>query len=113
MNPQEPQQQNPQAPVEPQYTQPVVAEAPRKNHKKLALWLMIGPSALFVVTIVLYALSNFIFSASQPVDGELYGDTPILKTILNILFFLSGIVTIITWLPGLIIGIILLAKQSK
>jgi len=125
MNPQEPQQQNYQPPTEPQQqnqqppadSQLTPAAAPQiqapKSHKKLALWLIIGPSALFILTIVLFALSNFLFSASQPADGELFGETSPVKTIFNIVFFLGMAVSFITWLPGLVIGIVLLAKQPK
>lgn len=121
MNPQEPQQQNyqppvapqpPVTPIAPQPPQPAVAEPPQKSHKKLALWLIIGPSALFILAILLSILSGFIFNGSAS-DGDLFGDTSPLKSIVNIFFFLSMLISIITWLPGLIIGIVLLAKQSK
>lgn len=127
MNPQGPEQQNyqpptapqppvapvaPQPPVAPQSPAPSVVEAPRKSHKKLALWLIIGPSALFIVAIGLSILSNLIFNSTSA-DGELFGDASPLKSIFNIFFFLSMLVSFITWLPGLIIGIVLLAKQSK
>jgi hypothetical protein len=121
MNPQEPEQQNnqpsvdpqpPVTPITPQLQQPVVTEAPRKSHKKLALWLIIGPTALFILAIVLSILSGLIFNGSSS-DGGLFGDTSPLRTIINLFFFLSMLISIITWLPGLIIGIVLLAKQSK
>lgn len=126
MNPQAPEQQNyqppatppvppatSQPPVVPQAPTPTIVEAPKKSHKKLALLLIIGPTALFILAMVLYAISNFAFSSSQPTDGDLYGDVSPIKTILNIFLFLSSAVSILTWLPGLIIGIVLLAKQSK
>lgn len=119
MNPQGPEQQNyqpptvPQAPIAPQPPVPSVVEAPRKSHKKLALWLIIGPSALFIVAIGLSILSGFLFNNSQPTDSELFTPASPVQTILNIVIFLSMAVSIITWLPGLIIGIVLLAKQSK
>jgi hypothetical protein len=112
MNPQEPQQQSTQPPNEPQYAKTVVAEPLKKNHKKMALTLIIGPTALFIAAIVISALSNLLFSA-QINEGELFGQVPVGKTILNIITFLFGAVAVLTWLPGLIIGIVLLAKQSK
>jgi hypothetical protein len=113
MNPQEPQEeQHPLQPIDPPYVEPVVAESPKKSKKRLALILIIGPTVLFVAAIIISALSNLFFSA-QISESELFGQVPIGKTILNIFSFLFGAIAILTWLPGLIIGIILLTKQSK
>lgn len=134
MNPQGPEQQSYQPPTPPEQPtvtppqppvppapagQPVapqapqVVEAPGKSHKKLALWLIIGPSALFVVAIGLSLLSALFFNNAQPTDGEMFAPVSPVQTIFNLFFFLSMLVSIVTWLPGLIIGIVLLAKQSK
>ena len=112
MNPQEPQQQNYQPPTGPQYVSPTTPVAPKKSRKKLALLLIIGPTALLILAIIITAFSNLLFN-TQVNEGELFEQVPVGKTILNIFTFLFGAVAILTWLPGLIIGIILLAKQSK
>lgn len=115
MNP----QQNEQQPnvEQPQFTQPTpvqpqAAPIQTKSHKKLALLLLIGPSALLVIGIILYTISNFIFSAvgPQPTADNLFPDNPA-RTIINTLLFLVSTVSILTWLPGIIIGIILLNKK--
>ena len=78
---------------------------------KLALWLMIGPTALLVVSFLLFAIVNFVASTATPAPGELFAEQSAISPIVNVLLFLIGIVTIVTWLPGLIIGIVLLATK--
>lgn len=113
MNPQEPQkQQHPPQPIDPPYVQPLVAESPKKSKKRLALILIIGPTALFIVAIILGVLSNLLFNA-QMSEGDLFGQTPVGKTIFNLFTFIFSGIAVLAWLPGLIIGIILLVKQSK
>ena len=82
---------------------------------KLALWLMIGPAALLIVSFIGYAIINWIFmSAPAATDstGLFTAESPA-KVIFNIIFFLTSVVGIITGLPGLIIGIVLLATPKK
>jgi Na+/proline symporter len=112
MNPQEPQEPNAQQPLEPSYVQPLVAESPQKSKKRLALILIIGPTSLFILAIVVSIVSNLLFN-TQMSEGELFNQVPVGKTVFNIIIFLLSAVAFLTWLPGLIIGIILLAKQSK
>ena len=78
--------------------------SPSKNNsrQKVALWLLIGPSALFVGVIILYAVTNLIFP-----------EVAIIKTFTNIAAFLAGLISFLTWLPGMIIGIVLLATKGK
>ncbi len=72
------------------------------RRKKIALWLLIGPSALFVGTLILYPVTNVLFPASS-----------VIKATINIILYLAGVVTILTWLPGIIIGTILLATKKS
>ena len=85
---------------------------------KGALWLLIAPTALFIVTLMLFAIINLIFSYVTPEinsginnGGELSGGT-IAVSIVNIILFLMGVVSVITWLPGIIVGIVLLATKK-
>lgn len=88
---------------------PVVA---KKRRTGLAILLLIGPSALIILAIIIAAVSNFVFSATAPTTGDaLYPDDNPVRTIVNVIVFLMGAVTVITWLPGIIIGIILLNKK--
>jgi small-conductance mechanosensitive channel len=107
-----------QQPEVPAY-QPPVASSPTaqpatKNTRKIvALWLLIGPTALIVGSIILYAVANLIMSSIAPATGEELGGQSVVRTIVNILLFLVGAVSVLTWLPGIIVGIILLTTQKK
>jgi hypothetical protein len=95
---------------------PTQQPAPVQNNKmttrtKVALWLLIGPSALLVATFILSITSNLIFAAAASASGSFSADTPIARTAFNILFFLMGAAGVLTWLPGLITGIVLLATK--
>lgn len=84
----------------------------RSNKLKLIWGLisLIGPTALFVLSILIYAIVNFI-AASIGADS-FSTDVPLWKTIANVVLFLIGAVSVITWLPGIIVGIILLATRK-
>lgn len=80
-----------------------------KNKRKLlALWLLIGPTALIIGSLILFAILNFIFGATN----EPY-EPSVIKTIFNMLLFVVGAVSVMAWLPGIIVGIILLTTQRK
>ena len=108
----EPQQNN-----EPVFTPAQPAAHPTTSAKSkrtvLALWLMIGPTALIVVTILLYAIMNFMFAQAAPAGDDLFAEQTAGQTIANIILFIVGAISVMTWLPGLIIGIILLATKKK
>lgn len=92
------------------------ADAIVKSNRKrtvLALWLMIGPTALIIVSIILYAVANFITSQVAPESGELFAEPTVGSAIVNIILFIIGAISVITWLPGLITGIVLLATKKK
>lgn len=98
--------------------QPADVSPHRKANKQKLVWgliCLIGPSALFVISILGYALMNFIAISTAPpaVEGELFGQEPTWKPIVNILLFLTGLITVLTWLPGIIVGIILLSTRKK
>ena len=100
-------------------------ESTRRANKKLLIWglvCLVGPTALFVISIVLYAIVHVILSANAPVSAPSSVDTPAplftdapspITTITNIVLFLIGTIGTIAWLPGIIVGIILLAKRKK
>ena len=96
---------------------PTPTPAPKKRmtgRTKLALWLLIGPTALLIVTFILFAISNFIASIAAPVNtapGELFPEQSTSSPFINIALFLVGSISVITWLPGLIVGIVLLASK--
>lgn len=108
-------QQQPNTPKhQPLAEQATPIVAPVKNKRKiLALWLLIGPTALIIGSIILYAVVNFILGATAPTSGDMFESPSVLRSILNIILFLAGTISVIAWLPGIITGIILLTTQKK
>lgn len=104
-------------------TSPLQAPAPLADARKsastrtrLALCLMLIPTALILASILLYAVVNFIMAGAAPepsADGELFGEQSPVRTILNVILFVLGSAGVAAWLPGLIAGIILLATRKK
>ena len=107
-------------PPAPQPT-PVDAAKIKKTNKVKTTWAIIclvGPTALIVLSVVLYAVFNFIAGSQETASiasNTLFseaGPSP-LRTIGNILLFLVGIISILTWLPGIVVGIVLLATRKR
>lgn len=71
------------------------------SRTRLALWLIFSPTILLALTCALFALINEGNFTSMP------NLTPS-----NLFVFVLGLLGIITWLPGLIVGIVLLATQK-
>ena len=107
-----------QDPNQPQYTPPAPlqppVDAPQKSKKQLkwALVCLLGPTLLLILTIALYALVNFITSLTSVPPDDLFGNQNTGRVIMNVIFFIIGAFSIITWLPGLIAGIILLVTRK-
>ena len=89
----------------------------RRSNKKKLVWgliCLIGPSVLLVVSLTAYAVINFMVNtnASAPAGDSLSADTNPIAVITNVMLFIVGSITVLTWLPGIIIGIILLASRK-
>lgn len=93
---------------------PAPTSTKMSGRTKAALWLMIAPTALFIATFMLYAIVNFIVATvtPEPTSGQLFSGGGTGTVVVNVLLFLAGVVSFITWLPGLIIGIVLLATKK-
>lgn len=93
----------------------------QKTNKLKTTWgiiCLIAPTALIIVSVLVYAILNFIAGSQEttPIASDsLFADTrpSPLHTISNVLLFLVGAVSVMTWLPGIIVGIILLATRQK
>src|SRR5690349_15524065 len=83
----------------------------KKSYKKLGLFFLLGPTILIVVAIALSAIANLTAGSAQPTDANLFGETSPLTSALNVIVFLVGGVAALAWLPGIVIGIILLNKK--
>jgi ABC-type Na+ efflux pump permease subunit len=97
--------------------QPTVQLEPRRmtGRKKGALWLLIAPTVLIIATFLLYSIVNFILNPTMqlPADGEPLAPTPVGITIANVILFLLGALGVFAWLPGIIVGIVLLVTAKK
>jgi hypothetical protein len=112
----ETQQNDPATSVTAQPVTPVADNTVAKSNRKrtiLALWLMIGPTALIIVSVLGFALVNYITAQTAPEAGALFSEPSAGPSAMNIILFIVGAVSVMAWLPGLIIGIILLATKKK
>lgn len=105
----------------------------QKRSLKLPIFLIIGPALALILAIILYAIINFIgvsftpeastspsisegASIAQGADEQdLYGsnDESMFRTISNILLFLLGFVSMLAFLPCLVVGIIMLNRRRN
>ena len=104
--------QQPYQPVQPQQTlsySPEHIAAIRKSNQTKLIWgliCLIAPTALLIVSILLYAVFNFVSGGYNSSGG-------MVTTIINIIMFLAGAISVLTWLPGIVAGIVLLATRQK
>jgi hypothetical protein len=89
--------------------------AKMSTRTKGALWLLIAPTVMIIFTFAAFAIINLIFNPTMwpTPDTELFAPTPIGITISNVILFITGAVGIVSWLPGLILGTVLLATAKK
>jgi hypothetical protein len=100
---------------------------------KLILWLMLGPTVLFAVSFILFGISNLAFGtlpqtlpeacvengtsiATSPTaecQEQLLGDQSPPQMVINTILSLVILTSIITWIPGLVAGAILLIKRRE
>lgn len=91
----------------------------QKTNKLKTTWgiiCLVAPTALFILSLVAYFILHFATGGGWQYahgDSSLFADPPIVQTIGNIILFIVGAVTVITWLPGIIIGIVLLATRQR
>lgn len=73
---------------------------------KGALWLLIGPTALLIVTFILYAIVNLING------NDVNATLDALNVAVNSLLFIAGVISVLAWVPGIVIGIVLLVTKK-
>lgn len=88
---------------------------PKNRTKIIALLLILGPTLLIVSAFALFALTNLVLNPTfwPTPDSELVAPTPLGITIVNVTLFIMGSTGVIAWLPGIIIGVVLLSKAAK
>jgi hypothetical protein len=99
-------------PLQPTPAQSATVEVPRKRHKKLALTFLIAPTALLVIGIICLFIAAYIPN-SAPTESNLFGATSLPVKVLTICGFIGTGLGFVTWLPGIVIGIVLLAIRKK
>lgn len=74
--------------------------------------LLVGPSTLFLLAVLLNAIVNFVVGSSQPSGtDQLFPQPTPFSTVASVVTFIMAAMSIVTWIPGLIIGIIFLKKK--
>lgn len=89
--------------------------APKKmtGRTKLALWLLIAPTGLFIASFILYIIGAIISSVvDEPAAVGMFSSPAAGQVALNVVAWIVGVVGFMTWLPGLITGIVLLATKK-
>ena len=93
----------------------------QKTNKLKTTWgiiCLVAPTALVIVSVLAYVILNLIAGSQETAhvaSDSLFseaGPSP-LRTIGNVILFAVGAITVVTWLPGIIIGIILLTTRQK
>jgi hypothetical protein len=75
---------------------------------------MIGPTALLALVFIGFAVVNLIAvsTSSAPAASDLFGTQPAWTSIVNAVLWLLAVLSFIAWLPGLIVGIVLIATKK-
>ena len=87
-----------------------------KSNKTQLIWglvCLIGPSALLILTILTYAVINMISGSSTTDEASLFAEPSVGETALDVIMYLVGAATVLTLLPGIIVGIVLLATRKS
>lgn len=99
---------------------PQVNEELRTTNKRKLIWgiiCLVAPTALLIVTILAYAIVRFIVDSTSmtPADAETLVaiSSPAWATVLNVVLYIISAISVITWLPGIVVGIILLSSRKS
>ncbi|MEI6228414.1 MAG: FKBP-type peptidyl-prolyl cis-trans isomerase [Candidatus Saccharibacteria bacterium] len=79
-----------------------------KTSLRLPIWLMVAPTGGIFLSILIYAIVNFIMAASS---SDQANTTNVLTMMVNILLFLVGTLSVLAFVPCMIIGIVILSKR--
>ena len=96
-----------------------IARKKMTTRTKVALLLLIGPSALLFITMLGFTLVNVVFGIAIPNQDSAFMPNPydpiipeVVTRILNMFLYACASIGILTWLPGVITGIVLLVTQK-
>jgi hypothetical protein len=101
-------------------------EPVEKPSLKLPIFIMFAPIISLVVAMFLYAAVNFIFTTVESAGdtgstsiatganaADAYGDTPLFKTIANVILFLMGAGGVLAIVPCLVVGGVMIHKRRS
>lgn len=104
------------SPLQDQVTSKEQIAQPSAGSKRKLIWGLIGllgPTALILLGLLLYAVFNLLFATPETLtDGNLLTEEPAVQKAVNILLFSVGGFATLAWLPGIIFGIVLLAQYA-
>ena len=104
---------------------------------KVALWLVLGPTILIAMTVIAFGITNLAFnsvpdsapaactettdtsslfggaSTNTECKEQLFGDQSAANVVINVILFSIGALGVATWLPGMIVGVVLLVSKPK
>jgi len=102
-------------PSQSQPSSPDQLAAIRASNVRKTRWgliLLIGPTALIILSVIIYAVINFITGAMAPSNSVSAYEPSIIKTVANIVLFAVAAISTLTWLPGIVTGIVLLSTRK-
>lgn len=100
---------------QPEPADPIPAQTTPRASKRTLIWglvLLIAPTVLIIASFVLFAIASSL-PTSPAASGSLFNDPSPAARILNIIGMLASAIGGIAWLPGVVIGIVLLVKRKK
>lgn len=104
--------------MDPNQTPPLTAaptpQLDAHKRRKLLVWgliCLIVPSAALIVAVLTAAIANLVFGNGTVPGSDPSAPVNPAQLVVNVLVFFVGITALLTWLPGVILGIILLVKR--
>ncbi|HEU0266526.1 MAG TPA: hypothetical protein VFQ70_02790 [Candidatus Saccharimonadaceae bacterium] len=118
---QQPDMQQLTQPTQPPVAIPDDAQVARVAHtnKLKLIWgliCLIAPTVLIVIAIVAYAITNFVAGSATtptPAEGDLFAQPSTGQAAGNVILYIAGAISVLTWLPGIVVGIVLLATRKR
>ncbi len=89
---------------------------PTNKRKKWGIFLIVWPMAALILSFLLYAVVNWVLGGIMPAEpanaDQLFAEPNPIVTVMNVILFLIGGLSIFLGLPSLVVGIILVAMPA-
>ncbi len=94
-----------------QASQPQIQHPPsNKTPQRIGLFLLLAPIALFLITLMLFAVGNFFFAQLPVIEST--PPQPSMRSTVNVILTLTGTLSVIGMIVGIPLGIFLLAQKD-